>query len=228
MDIWNADKLVLFIAFVVPGFVALKSYGLVEPSASRDTSQQVIDAVAYSCINYALWLWPVLLIESHEVRSLHPMAYAAFYSFIVLGSPFGLALLWHKLRFCPVIQKLLPHPTDRPWDYVFRQRKSYWMIVTLKNGQKVGGMFSGRSFASSSSSPEQLYLEQSWVINAYDGFERPKMETAGILISAAEIMTLEFVNFTYGDANERQEDTTSDREAGLATHKPATPTEGPQ
>jgi len=28
MDIWSADKLLLFIAFVVPGFVPLKTYAL--------------------------------------------------------------------------------------------------------------------------------------------------------------------------------------------------------
>ena len=28
MDIWDVDKLVLFIAFVIPGFVSIKTYQL--------------------------------------------------------------------------------------------------------------------------------------------------------------------------------------------------------
>jgi hypothetical protein len=45
MDIWQTDKLVLFIAFVVPGFVALKTYELLIPRAPRESAQQLIDAV---------------------------------------------------------------------------------------------------------------------------------------------------------------------------------------
>lgn len=53
MDIWELNKLILFIAFVVPGFVSLKVYELLLPRAPRDAPQQVVDAVAYSSINYA-------------------------------------------------------------------------------------------------------------------------------------------------------------------------------
>ena len=46
MDIWEANKLVLFIAFVVPGFVSLKTYELVFPGVPKDSAQQLIDTVA--------------------------------------------------------------------------------------------------------------------------------------------------------------------------------------
>jgi Family of unknown function (DUF6338) len=68
MDIWEADKLVLFFAFVVPGFVSLKTYELLFPSAARETSALLIDAIAYSCINYAILIWPIYSIETSGVK----------------------------------------------------------------------------------------------------------------------------------------------------------------
>lgn len=54
MDIWSSDKLVLFVGFVIPGFVSLKTYQLLFQSPSSNPSDQLIDAVAYSCLNQGL------------------------------------------------------------------------------------------------------------------------------------------------------------------------------
>jgi len=193
MDIWDSDKLFIFLAFVIPGFVALKTYGLLEASGWRDTSQQLIDAVAYSSMNYALWMWPMLEIEHRDIQSYSFTWYAIFYAIVVFISPIALAIGWHWLRCQSPLTRFFPHPTERPWDYIFRQRKPYWMVITLKDGTKVGGRFDSNSFASSSPSPEQLYLEQTWHINADEGLERPKEGSAGMLISASEIMMVELV-----------------------------------
>lgn len=205
MDIWEANKLILFLAFVVPGFIALKTYALLEPGKPHDTSQQLIDAIAYSSLNYALWLWPMIEVEGRGTRASSLTAYAAFYAGVVFVSPITLGFAWHLLRRRAVLQRFFPHPTERPWDYVFRQGKPYWMIITLKDGKKVGGRFDACSFASSAPAPEQLYLEQSWVINADEGFERPKVNSAGMLISASEITMLELVTIEDGEEDEHKE-----------------------
>lgn len=63
MDIWSLDKLALFIAFVIPGFITMKIYWLLAATGHRDSPQQLIDAVAYSCINYAVLAFPVLALS---------------------------------------------------------------------------------------------------------------------------------------------------------------------
>jgi hypothetical protein len=102
---------------------------------------------------------------------------------------------------------VLPHPTQKPWDYVFGKRKPYWVIVTLKNGKRIGGRFDSSSFASSSPAIEQIYLEKSWILNNEGGFERQKTNTAGVLIMASDIMTIEFFKLLYnpGEINVGQE-----------------------
>ena len=78
---------------------------------------------------------------------------------------------------------------------MFSRKKSYWVKVTLTNGKVVGGKYASNSFASSAPSEEQIYLEQSWIIKDKGGFERAKINTAGILIKHDEITYLEFFDF---------------------------------
>ena len=75
MDIWSADKLILFIAFVIPGFLSIKFYQLVFPGTIRSATDQLIDAIAYSCINYALLFWAIVYVEDQELRAEHPALY---------------------------------------------------------------------------------------------------------------------------------------------------------
>ncbi|APC14520.1 hypothetical protein BLL42_01760 [Pseudomonas frederiksbergensis] len=191
MDIWNVDKLVFFIAFVVPGFISLKTYALLQPTQIKDTSQQLVDAVAYSSINYALLMGPIYAIEHIDLRSTHPTLYVLFYVVVLLLAPIGWAWAFLWLRKTQLLQRSIAHPTGKPWDFVFSQRTPYWVIVTLNDGRLVAGLYDSKSFASSSPAPEQIYLQETWVLNDNGGFERSRTDSAGIIILAKEIATLE-------------------------------------
>lgn len=218
VDIWSADKLVLFIAFVVPGFVSIKTYELLSSGGAKEPASQIVDAVAYSSVNYALLLWPIFEVESHNVRETSPTWYILFYVFVLLVAPISWAALLCKLRETQFLQRSLPHPTARPWDYVFSQRTPHWVIVTLKDGKKIAGKFDSRSFASSAPSSEQLYLEETWVLNDAGGFERPRVGSAGILILSTEIASVELFLLTRGgsDAKGSNDPSTSAGGKGVA------------
>ena len=201
MDIWELDKLILFFIFVIPGFISIKIYDLIEPSTKIDSSKVVIDAIAYSSINYALLLVPILMVERNHIDQTHPNWYGVFYLFVLFIAPVAWALIWKYLRTSNFLQKHIPHPTSKPWDYVFSQRQPYWIKVTLTNGTKVGGKFAGKSFASSTPSEEQIYLEETWILNDQGGFEKVKNRSAGIIIMSKEISYLELINYE-GEENE--------------------------
>ncbi len=220
MDIWEADKLVLFIAFVIPGFVSLKTYELLFPSSVKETSALLVDAVAYSCVNYAILLWPIYSIEHSGARESCLGGYLAFYTFVLFIAPISWVCALKVLRNTEFFRATLPHPTARPWEYVFGLRKPFWIIATLKDGKKIGGLYGFQSFASSAPAPEQLYLEETWELNADGGFERPRENTAGIMILADDVDTLEFFNVSYGGTNERKE-TTERRSSAVAEGVPA-------
>ncbi|BFL83828.1 DUF6338 family protein [Shewanella baltica] len=195
MNIWELDKLFLFIAFIIPGFISIKAYEILIPTEAKDSSKQVIDALTYSCINYALMSWFILDVEAGSLSSAHPSMYKLFYLFVLFISPIVLVLLWKKIRCFAFFQENAPHPIQKPWDYVFSQRQWYWVIITLKNGEKIAGKYASKSFASSNPAPEQIYLEERWVLKDDDSFDRERNGTAGIIILSAEIATVELIKY---------------------------------
>ena len=191
MDIWQTDKLLLFIAFVIPGFVSIKTYGLFFPNASKPSGDLIVDAIAYSSINYALLLAPIYAIESFNIEQSHPFVYVLFYVFVLLIAPLLWAVVYKSLRTSDFLQRFTPHPMEKPWDFFFSKRTPHWVIVTLKNWQKIAGYYGPESFASSAAE-EQLYLQEHWVLNDDGGFLNIRTDTDGILILSNEIMTVEF------------------------------------
>ncbi|WP_445360235.1 DUF6338 family protein [Microbulbifer sp. EKSA005] len=192
MNIWEDDKILIFIAFVIPGFISIKVYELLYPSEMKDSSKQLVDAVTYSCINYSILLFPILLVESNDFSANHPNLYKLFYVFVLLIFPVLLVFLWKMIRNVELFQKNAPHPISKPWDFVFSKRSRYWVIVTLKSGEKIAGKYAENSFTSSTPAKEQIYLEEAWVLNKNGGFKRSRNNTSGILVISDEISTIEF------------------------------------
>lgn len=201
LDIWVASKATIFVLLVIPGFVSLKVYELIYPTGNKDTSKQLIDAVAYSCLNYALLFWPIHEVESSRASIDHPNLYALFYLAVLFLCPVLWVLMFQRLRTLRWLQGILPHPIGRAWDYVFGQRRAYWVIVTLTDGERVAGRYDSNSFASSFPAPDQIYLEETWHLNHEGGFDRPRAESAGTLV-LANIKSIEFFNMTFGETSD--------------------------
>lgn len=182
MEIWEYDKLVLFIAFVIPGFISIKFYQLLFPGVQRESTDQLIDAIAYSCINYAFLLLPIIAVEKSSIKENCCIIYYIFYLFVFIFAPVLWVIFWKFLRTRNFFQINAPHPISKPWDYVFGKRKPYWVKVTMKDGTVLAGRYGENSFTSSSPAEEQIYLEEKWVINENGAFERKVNNTAGIII----------------------------------------------
>lgn len=204
MDVFDLDKLVLFIAFVIPGFVSLKTYEALGLGPPRETGQQLIDAIAYSCLNYAVLSVAIYSVEVSGFRSSLPWVYGAFWFFFLFVSPVGLTCAVWMLRHSRLVLNTLPHPVGKPWDFVFSKRRPYWIIVKLKDGSQIAGRYDSESFASNSPQPEQIYLEEAWHLNQDGGFERPRTDTAGIIVVGSEIVAIEFFQLTRREANGRE------------------------
>jgi hypothetical protein len=206
-DIFTENALPLFIAFVVPGFVTLRAYELLSPTEYRASSERIVEAVSYSCINYAFLIWPIIGVESHGYDISHPFLYALFYFFALLVFPVGLAFGWFRLRKLDFIRKTLGHPTDTAWEYFFEEQKApCWVVITLKSGDQVGGYYGRKSFASGHPSPLQIYLEKAWEINECGGLERELTDTNGILVMHEEIRTMNFYDVTFPKQKEEEDE----------------------
>lgn len=67
-----------------------------------------------------------------------------------------------------------------------------WVLVHLKSGKMIGGLFGKESFASSFPNSQDLYLEAVWKIDNKGLFKEEVPQTRGLLINSSEIEFLEF------------------------------------
>ncbi len=192
MDIWQVDKLVLFLIFFIPGFISVKIYDLLVPGEQRDFSKSIFEVIAYSCMNFAALSWLIILIHLGNFYNEHKMWYSVLSLFIVFIAPILWPFLLLKLFSCKVIAKHIIHPIGKPWDYVFGKKESFWIIVHLKDGRRIGGKFDTNSFVSSYPAEEQIYLEEVWSLNEKEEFVRPIERSKGIIILGGEILSIEF------------------------------------
>ena len=80
----------------------------------------------------------------------------------------------------------------KSWDYHFGKEEPYWILLTLKDGKKIGGFFGTHSFASSFPAEEDLYIEELWVIDEEGKFVQPIENSGGCLIRRNDINFIEF------------------------------------
>jgi len=193
VDIWKDGNIVLFLVLFIPGFISVKVYDLLIPSARRDFSKSLYEVFGFSFLNFAALSWLIIPIHTGNFFDSHKIVYSILIFIIFLVAPTLWPILYIKLSSWGPIAKHVRNPFEKPWDYVFAKRESYWVIVNLRNGQKVGGRFGEKSFASSYPAKEQIYLEEVWELDEKGKFLNPIKRSRGtIILSDKDILSLEF------------------------------------
>lgn len=192
MDIWQMDKLVLFLVFFIPGFISIKIYDLLVPSERRDFSKSLLEVIGYSSLNFAALFWLIIPIHSENFYVHYKILYFILLLIIIFIIPILWPILFLKLSTLKPISKYIIHPIQKPWDYVFSKREAFWIIIHLKDGKKIGGRYGANSFSSSYPSEEQIYLEEVWKLDENSIFIESIERSKGIIVSAKEISSIEF------------------------------------
>ena len=192
MSIWEIDKLQLFLMFVVPGFISIKVYDLIIPGERRDFSKAIVEAIAYSSLNFALLSWLIALISRGDFSGKYPVSYAVLIIMIMFGFPVLWPIIFLKITEWKPIASKIYHPIQKPWDWFFRKGDACWVIIHLKDGRKIGGKYGENSFASSFPAEEQIYLEEIWRLDKKGAFIQPAERSKGMIIFKEEILSVEF------------------------------------
>jgi hypothetical protein len=192
VDIWQAEKLSLFLTMVVPGFVSLKVWDLLVPSERRDFSKSLVDAIAYSAINFALLFWLVGYVNTPDLYRASPIGYLAGHFFLLFAFPVFWPIALLRLMRTSFISRFVVDPIQKPWDFVFAKREPAWIIVHLRNGGFIGGRYGARSFASSFPAPEQIFIEEIWALDERRNFVHRIERTKGVIVLGEDILAIEF------------------------------------
>ncbi|MFQ5602936.1 MAG: DUF6338 family protein [bacterium] len=191
MNIWETDKLILFLMFFIPGFVSIKIYDLFIPGEQRDFTKSLFEVIGYSALNYAVFSWLIIWLYFENLYFGHKIWFFILLVMIMLVFPSLWPVLFIRLWSWEPLAKYIIHPIKKPWDYLFGKGELYWMIVHLKDGRKIGGKFDKESFASSFPAEEQLYLEEVWELDQKGKFIEPIDRSAGIIVLSNEISSIE-------------------------------------
>lgn len=89
----DIEKLLLFLVFVVPGFVALKVYDLLIPAERRDFSSSIVEVISFSMVNLAIMSWAILLLIKGQFYKEHQTLFLLSAVGILFVTPAGLAIL---------------------------------------------------------------------------------------------------------------------------------------
>jgi hypothetical protein len=141
-------------------------------------------------INLGLMSWLILLLSGQWPA--RPLLYVFGVFAVVIVSPVLLALGWWKLHAFLADRGWVLHPMPTAWDYFFSARKTLWVLIHLKTGEKFGGFFGRRSHASAYPTPESLYLEKAWRLTEKGEFLEPVPRSEGLIIRYADCHLIEF------------------------------------
>jgi hypothetical protein len=187
-------RLLLFAAFVLPGFIAWKVGQLRLPQGEQKPQDVILEILGYGVANAllanALRLSPVNWesLPSNAFENLK-LAAAAFLlpaaTSLAIGSTRDLMV---KARF------FVPgYPTA--WDRLVLARlrkKPFLVAATLRDGRKIGGAFLSESFASNYPYEHDLLIDAVWTIDQVSGeFINRVQGEVGLYVRGKDIMTLE-------------------------------------
>ena len=185
MSIPSTSEALLFVLFLfVPGAICMMVYRLLVPGDRFDFSKKWQQALVCSLFFDSL---VILLLSRYDEQ------YRLIIIFIGLFVlPVPVAIIWGWMRKWLFQEYGCLDPYASSWDYVFSRGRNYWVIATLKNGNKVAGVFTRESYASPYPFRSDLYLQQQWSVNEDGGFDNVVENTSGVWVSANEISVLEF------------------------------------
>lgn len=204
----TGTALLILVAFILPGFVALLVSERTHTVRGQDTAfERLLQALYYSALTYAVVIGAAAIwgckrsdVESlvRTETSLRRLGVLGF--LIVFVIPVGISQmgrLWRKSqRARPIFLNLVgvdvAHTTPAGWDHFFQGGAVALVRVTLDDGRVVGGFFGGDSFAGYSEQAQDLFLEERWEMDDDAWFLRPAPASSGVWVSRRAIKSIEF------------------------------------
>lgn len=198
MALDGLNAVLVAIAFLVPGFILSGVLATTFRRRSSSASDLTLQYLTFSCINHGLWSWLIVLMLQGDWLERFPVVTAFLVFLIVFLSPImlGLLALWlcrteGVYQLLSALGFMMHRFIPTAWDYKFQQEMPAWVIVRLTDGSTISGFFGNQSFAGDDPDERDLFIEAVFRLDR-DGQWHPEPDTAGVLVRASEIATIEF------------------------------------
>lgn len=205
-DAKSIELFLLLLILLVPGIIIDFVRGQFVGRRTRSVSEASLNYIVVSLIYYSIAL-PVALWVTGGIDRLINATWAWYPLWIIGPVIAGIALGWagHRNVVWDSARRFglnIVHPMPTAWDRRFSDLRGSWVVITLKDGRKVGGWMGQKSVASSDPENRDLYVEKIYEIDDA-GFKDVGDKSA--LFLPGEISTVEFIKFEEKEANGRQD-----------------------
>lgn len=181
----NLNSISTIIAIIVPGFISIFTYHFLTPR-KLDWKSLPFEASAYGYIALAL----------HHSLTLHTFLSQEHFDFTIIPISIAIGLTPFILRKIPFIKKFARHPCCSAWNFAFEKaiKTDFFIIVTLRSGQKIAGYMGDMSFISPSTDSGDIFIQWEYKIDDDGDIGTLKKGTKGVLISKEDCSYIEFFN----------------------------------
>jgi uncharacterized membrane protein YtjA (UPF0391 family) len=206
MTFESRDAVLYTLAFVVPGFVWYRTATLFFVPAAISKAEATLRWFIYSIVNYGIWAVPLYIMYKRDFLTHHPFYFTLFWFVVILVSPVVLGGLTGIARQKSWVRRVLfrlgihiMEPSPTAWDHVFSKVSSAeggeWVVVTLRDGKQVFGLFGPNSSASSDVSTRDIYVEH--VVGTEPEFTPEDDVHIGMYIPGDQITHIQFRRTTH-------------------------------
>ncbi len=196
----HMETVLAFAAVMLPGFLSLRAYEAARGGEARKINESLVDVVIYSIATDVVWC-PVLLAEQ-QISTAWLRWTVTVVSFFAgfLGTALLVGWGWYHVQRRLARSGIVRDPVAKPWDKMFQriadENLDVGIVLTLKDGQRLGGRYRPPGFASRYPADEQLHIGEAWLLDPDDGAFVQRVEgTFGFIIDKADILTIEFTEW---------------------------------
>ena len=203
----SLQTVIIVLTCLVPGFILYSTSSLFTVRRSETKELLFLRFVTFTALNFiACLIWVRLILASNFIQE-HPWRTIQYLIWINFGCPVVLGLLvawidhWQLPRKLAKLIGLQPmHSSPTAWDYCFSHlahRGPRFVIVTLKDGKQIGGLFAYPAVASSDSSDRDIYLVDTHYLDTDEVGNKKwvsQLQNDGILIVGGEVRSFEFLS----------------------------------
>jgi hypothetical protein len=204
----TGTALLLLVAFVLPGFVAiLIKERLYEVAGEQQAFERLLQTLYYSLLVYAVPTVTAVVLGARreDFKSLFegdadPRLTAVIALAVLILLPLVIAYMGRRWMVSKLRSRVLEqlhvsasHRTPSSWDYVWEDGEPCLVVVKLRSGDSVGGYYGSASHSGYGSRQRDLFLEQRWSVTEGGGATRlePTDGSLGIWLSADDIVSVE-------------------------------------
>lgn len=177
-----APEFILFLAFIVPGFLSMRVYGLLLPGDEPSLKENVLEAFAFGILNFVVMYWAISLLLDQEFTSRSRLT-----NYLIVVLTFLIAPITWPVTLKLILRRLAEwnivlYGYRNAWDDFFLRREPCWIIVHLKDGRRLGGWYGENSYAGLYPNSGHLSLEQLWRLDEQNRFVEPVPQSRGIIL----------------------------------------------